>query len=236
MSDKIEDKIEVLDGQGYIIKIDHMGDEARIVNAARVSFNKQIDIVNKSDMDLIRYLIRHNHTSPLEHVVFTFLVHCPLFIRSQWHRHRTWAYNEISRRYTEVDMEFYVPSKIRKQAKNNRQASVAEFGNDELECEIKNRMNKKNLDNFAFYNEMLDLGVAKEQARGCLPQNMMTTYYATVNLHNLIHFINLRCHEGAQWEIVQYAEALKEFIKPIVPTIYETKWGENSEKQQSIYV
>jgi len=218
--------VEVLGGQGYVRLIDFMGDETRIVNAARVSFGKRVDAIEEKDRVLIRYLINNQHTSPLEHVEFTFLVHCPLFIRGQWHRHRTWSYNEISRRYTEFDLQFYVPPKIRGQAKINRQASVDGFGEGEdHEEHIKSIMAKHNIGCLKLYQNLLDEGVAREQARGVLPQNMMVTFYATVDLHNLIHFINLRSHEGAQWEMVQYAEALKQLIKPIVPTVYEAKWG-----------
>ena len=119
-----DNHVKVLDGQGWVGLIDHLGTEASIVNAARVSFGKLKTEMNEKDIGLLRYLIENRHTSPLEHVVFTFSVHCPLFIRGQWHRHRTWSYNEISRRYTEIDLEFYTPPKLRRQAESDRQASV----------------------------------------------------------------------------------------------------------------
>jgi thymidylate synthase (FAD) len=118
------DHVSVLDGQGWIGLIERMGTETSIVNAARVSFGKMRDTMDEKDVVLLRYLIENQHSSPLEHVIFTFTVHCPLFVRAQWHRHRTWSYNEISRRYTEVDLEFYVPPVVREQAETNRQASV----------------------------------------------------------------------------------------------------------------
>jgi len=209
----------VLGGQGWIGLIDHLGDETTIVNAARVSFGRMREEMDERDVVLLDYLIENKHTSPLEHVVFTFSVHCPLFVRGQWHRHRTWSYNEISRRYTEIDMEFYTPSVIRAQAEDDRQASVeADFDDTAL----RERIEKQNIDSLKLYNELLDAGVCREQARGVLPQNMMVTFWATVDLSNLIHFLELRDSEHAQWEIREYAIAIKKLIKPIVPNVFKT--------------
>ncbi len=104
--------VMVLGGQGWVGLVDQMGSETSIVNAARVSFGKIRQEMNERDAGLVRYLIANHHSSPLEHVVFTFLVHCPLFVRSQWHRHRTWSYNEISRRYTQEEITFFVPHEL----------------------------------------------------------------------------------------------------------------------------
>ena len=209
--------VKVLDGQGWVGLIDHLGSEATIVNAARVSFGKMKDSMDERDKSLLGYLIENKHTSPLEHVVFTFSVHCPLFIRGQWHRHRTWSYNEISRRYTEIDLEFYTPPKLRMQAESNRQASVdsPDFDDTALRESIK----KHNLDSLKFYESLLAAGVCREQARGVLPQNMMVTFWGTVDLSNLLHFLELRDSEHAQWEIRQYSTAIKKLIKPIVPNV-----------------
>lgn len=209
----------VLGGQGWIGLIDHLGSEATVVNAARVSFGRMREEMDERDVVLLDYLIENKHTSPLEHVVFTFSVHCPLFVRGQWHRHRTWSYNEISRRYTEVDMEFYVPPAIRAQAKNDRQASVdADFDDSAIRAKIQSQ----NDASFKLYNELLDDGVCREQARGVLSQNMMVTFWATVDLSNLIHFLELRDSEHAQWEIREYAIAIKKLIQPIVPNVFDT--------------
>ena len=114
----------------------------------------------------------------------------------RWHRHRTWSYNEISRRYTEIDMEFYTPPKLRRQAESNRQASFADdsFADEALRKEIE----KHNLDSLKLYDHLLENGVCREQARGVLPQNMMVTFWGTVDLANLIHFLDLRDSEHAQ--------------------------------------
>lgn len=212
-----EKHVRVLDGQGWIGLIDHLGTEATIVNAARVSFGKLKKEMDSRDIALLHYLIENRHTSPLEHIVFTFSVHCPLFVRGQWHRHRTWSYNEISRRYTEIDLEFYTPGKLRRQAENNRQASVEspDFEDETLRGLIR----RQNTDSLALYNKLLDAGVCREQARGVLPQNMMVTFWGTVDLNNLLHFLELRDSEHAQWEIRQYAQAIKKLIKPLIPNV-----------------
>jgi thymidylate synthase (FAD) len=209
--------VKVLDGQGWVGLIDHLGTEATIVNAARVSFGKMKDSMDERDKALLGYLIENKHTSPLEHVVFTFSVHCPLFVRGQWHRHRTWSYNEISRRYTEIDLEFYTPPKLRRQAESNRQASIDSPDFDD--SSLRDAMKAHNASSLAFYNKLLEAGVCREQARGVLPQNMMVSFWGTVDLSNLLHFLELRDSEHAQWEIRQYATAIKQLIKPVIPNV-----------------
>jgi len=221
-----ENHVPVLGGQGWVGLIDNLGDETTIVNAARVSFGKIKDEMDERDITLLEYLIENRHTSPLEHLVFTFSIHCPLFVRGQWHRHRTWSYNEISRRYTEVDMEFYTPPILRAQAKIDRQASVdnADMDNEALRKIISDH----NQASFKVFEDLLGKGVCREQARGVLPQNMMVTFWGTVNLGNLLHFLELRDSEHAQWEIREYAIAIKKLIKPYIPNVakYFEKQGQ----------
>ena len=221
-----ENHVKVLNGQGWVGLIDHLGSETTIVNAARVSFGKLKTEMDKRDIGLLEYLIDNRHTSPLEHIVFTFSIHCPLFVRGQWHRHRTWSYNEISRRYTEIDMEFYTPQQLRRQAESNRQASVADpdFDSSALVAEI----DAHNKHCMALYEKLLQSGVCREQARSVLPQNMMVTFWGTVDLSNLLHFLELRDSEHAQVEIREYAQAIKKLIKPIVPHVaaYFEKQGQ----------
>ena len=214
-----ENHVKVLGGQGWVGLIDHMGTETTFVNAARVSFGKLKKEMDERDIQLTEYLIANKHTSPLEHMVFTFSIHCPLFVRGQWHRHRTWSYNEISRRYTDFDIEFYTPPKLRRQAKSNRQASFADesFEDEALRKEIENH----HLEAFKLYERLLENGVCREQARGVLPQNMMVTFWGTVDLSNLLHFLELRDSEHAQWEIREYAVAIKKLIKPFIPNVAE---------------
>ncbi len=211
--------VKVLDGQGWVGLIDCLGSESTIVNAARVSFGKLKREMDERDVTLLNYLIENRHTSPLEHIVFTFSIHCPLFVRGQWHRHRTWSYNEISRRYTEIDMEFYTPHRLRRQSSNNRQASFTdpEFDGRELIDEI----DEHNRRSYELYERLLSSGVCREQARGVLPQNMMVTFWGTVNLANLLHFLDLRDSDHAQEEIREYAKAIKQLVKPRIPHVAE---------------
>lgn len=219
--------IKVLDGgQGWVGLIDHMGDESTITNSARVSFGKMKTTFDEKDEKLLKYLIENKHMTPLEHVKFTFSVHCPIFVRSQWHRHRAgWSYNEISRRYTEVDIEFYIPDNFRVQSQNNKQASIED-------SVIKNNKEAFNVyskivdECYDAYEKLLELGVCKEQARGILPQTLFTTFWATVDLRNLLHFIELRDDEHAQKEIREYAKAMKELVRPYVPHVI--KYFENN--------
>lgn len=222
-----ENHIKVLNGQGWVGLLNHLGNEATLVNAARVSFGKMKNDMDERDVKLLQYLIANRHTSPLEHMVFTFSVHCPLFVRGQWHRHRTWSYNEISRRYTDIDVEFYVPETLRCQHQSDRQAST----NDHVENEpaFIEAIKAQHAAAFQLYQDLIAGGCCREQARGVLPQNMMTTFWATVDLSNLLHFLSLRDHDHAQWEIRQYAKAIKQLIKPIIPNVaaYFASKGEN---------
>ena len=224
------------DGIGRVQYVEHMGDDKKIVNSARVSFGQDNDRpLDDKDRKLIRYLIKHRHTSTLEHNLITFKFVVPLFIRSQHHRHRTWSYNEISRRYTDENLQFYQPKMFRTQHKSNRQASnsqelinpeVGDYKYDDgyifncLPCEDENMdwlldaYHKMSLD---IYNMMLNKGVCREQARGVLPQNLYTEYYGTVNLSNLFKFVELRTHEGAQWEIQKVAEACLKIAQNLYP-------------------
>ena len=210
--------INVLDDdQGWVGLLDHMGNESTITNAARVSFGKLKTEFDDKDENLLKYLIENKHMTPLEHVKFTFSVHCPLYVRSQWMRHRASSYNEISRRYTEFEMEIYTPKNYRKQSDNNKQASIDELVEEENDAFMLTKyINEECLE---VYYKLLKLGVCKEQARGVLPQNMMTTFWWTVDLRNLINFLVLRDDSHAQKEIQEYAKAIKVLIEPHIPHV-----------------
>ena len=218
------------DNKGSVEYITHMGSDLTIVNAARVSFGAEKEQLDEKDIKLINYLMQHNHTSPFEHCSITFRFVVPLFIRSQHHRHRTWAYNEISRRYTSVDMKFYSPKEFRTQHKSNRQASNNELINPVLNSSYTaigfeladNAVEMHHTRSMGLYNALIDSGVCREQARGVLPQNLYTEYYGTANLHNLLKFVSLRSHEGAQWEIQQVAKACLQIAKEHFPHAVES--------------
>ena len=225
-------KIELYsDGIGTVEYVEHMGSDLTIVNSARVSFGKHKEELDEKDEKLIKYLVKHRHTSTFEHNVITFRFVVPLFIRSQHHRHRTWSYNEISRRYTDFDLRFYEPSDFRTQHKSNRQASNVDsidpvvypdlsdpaFGITASECVANHHRASLEL-----YEKLISSGVCREQARGVLPQNLYTEYYGTCNLSNLLKFIELRTHTGAQWEIQQVANACMDIAESLWPTAVST--------------
>lgn len=217
------------DGIGKVELVDHVGNDLTIVNSARVSFGVHKESLDDKDKKLIRYLIKHKHTSTLEHCFVTFRVKVPLFIRSQHHRHRTWSYNEISRRYTAEKLEFYEPKQFRTQHISNRQASNSNdlidpvvhmldfenaFADFTKASDLVKVHHRQSVD---LYNNLMDAGVCREQARGVLPQNLYTEYYASANLNNILKFIDLRSHEGAQWEIVKVAEAMRTILRDLYP-------------------
>lgn len=222
------------DGIGAVEYVQHMGDDLAFANAARVSFGKHKLEFDEKDEKLIRYMIKHKHTSPFEHASISFRFMVPLFTRGQHHRHRTWSYNEISRRYTDFNIEFYNPKKFRTQHKSNRQASntdelfdpeiVIETWQDHEEGRLFNLTQPASEAVFEhanrslkLYNSMLDAGICREQARMVLPQNMYVQYYGTVNLSNLLKFIDLRDHEGSQEEIRRVARACLEIATDLFP-------------------
>ena len=215
---------------GRVDLVDWMGNDLTIVNSARVSFGKQKETIDEKDERLINYLVKHRHTSTFEHNLVTFRFTVPLYVRSQHHRHRTWSYNEVSRRYTDINIQFYEPEEFRTQHKSNRQASNAEELIDPRILEEKYRGDRDYIPNTAsrlvalhhreslqLFNKLIEAGVCREQARGVLPQNLYTEYYGTVNLNNLLKFIDLRTHEGAQWEIQKVAEACLEIAEGLWP-------------------
>jgi len=209
------------DGIGRVDLVDHMGTDLTIVNSARVSFGKHKETIDEKDEKLVNYLVKHRHTSTFEHNVVTLRFVVPLFVRSQHHRHRTWSYNEISRRYTDVNIQFYEPDEFRTQHKSNRQASNPDETADPILYtpvqKVSEAVQAHHKDSMRLFDKMIEAGVCREQARGVLPQNMYTEYYGTVNLSNLLKFIDLRTHEGAQWEIQKVAEACLDIAEGLWP-------------------
>lgn len=215
------------DGIGTVEYVQHMGEDITIVNSARVSFGKHKEQIDDKDRRLIRYLIKHKHTSTFEHNVATFRFVVPLFVRSQHHRHRTFSYNEISRRYTEENLRFYEPLSFRTQHKNNRQASnteelidpviVPDLADTGFGLKASGKIKHHHEASVQLYKTLMARGVCREQARGVLPQNMYTEYYGTANLNNLLKFCGLRLHEGAQWEIQKVAEGIIGICKNLWP-------------------
>jgi thymidylate synthase (FAD) len=165
-----------------------------------------------ADIKLMNYLAEHQHMTPFEYQHATFLIECPLFIRSQIHRHRAFSYNEISRRYTSDNLEFWVPDVLRGQSRSNRQAS----SDDTITLEYNPFLSvaEHGLD---IYNDLLHSGVAREQARAVLPQSLLTKFYMGGNLRAWAHFIELRRDEHAQREIQIIAERIAAKLKSLWP-------------------
>jgi thymidylate synthase (FAD) len=214
------------DGIGHVELVDHLGSDLSVVNSARVSFGKHKAEIEEQDKKLISYLVKHGHTSTLEHCAVTFRFKVPLFISKQHMRHRTWSYNEISRRYTDFNIEFYEPKAFRSQHESNRQASNNELIDpnviyhqlpDGASSSASQLVKNHNRSSLRLYDALIEAGICREQARGVLPQNMYTEYYGTANLNNILKFVSLRMHDGAQWEIQEVAKAILELTKDLFP-------------------
>lgn len=196
--------------------VDHMGDDLSVVNAARVSYNKGTLKFTEKDIKLLNYLAKHQHFSPFEHTSMTMLIECPLYIRSQIHRHRTLAFNEISRRYTAENIEFFIPKSFRKQHTTSKQCSDGDV-EKEAALTASVLMQKIHDATLVAYNKLLQIGVAREQARAILPQSLMTKFYMTGNLRSWAHFIKLRIDSHAQEEAQEVARQCKEILTARFP-------------------
>lgn len=208
---------KVLD-HGYVKMIASLGDDDFIAQAARVSY-QQGTTTTRANVELIDYLMRHQHTSPFEMVEFVFEIKAPIFIARQWFRHRTASVNEMSGRYSIMPSDFYVPTKLRAQDPNNKQGSIEASNNNDYVIE---QMHKTMQNAFEIYNYSLTTGVAREQARIMLPLSTYTKFVWKQDLKNLLHFIKLRRDPHAQQEIRVYAEAIEGFIKEVVPATYNS--------------
>lgn len=223
--------------------VQHYGDDLIVVNAARVSFDKQSDwiilpeipeagcseekVLAERDEKLIHYLAKAGHTSCFEHMGATLKLKVPIFIARQIQRHRTFSYNEISRRYVDNPPEFFWPDKWRKRADNVKQGSSEEVVDvmqglatdtyfpvqQVMEEQLKAAVNT--------YSDALAAGVAPELARMILPQNMYTEFYMSGSLRNFSHFLKLRLHEHAQVEAQQVAQMILDILKPLFPVSME---------------
>jgi thymidylate synthase (FAD) len=221
-------KRKVLD-KGFIKVIDTLGTDLTIVNSARVSFGKRKTKLDKSDITLIKYLIENKHFSPFRHAMVQFHIKAPEFVMRQWYKHvvgiettssyptKDHAWNEISGRYSKVnDFDYYTPKKWRTQSKDNRQASsgfVEPQGLPRYHFDM--AMSKS----FIVYENLLEVGVAKEQARIVLPLNIYTEVYWTASFQAIMNFIDLRDHKHAQWEIREYAKKVKDIMLKQFPKI-----------------
>jgi thymidylate synthase (FAD) len=214
--------IPVLD-HGFVRVVDYMGDDAAVVQAARVSYGRGTRKTSE-DEGLIRYLMRHHHSTPFEMCEIKYHVKLPIFVARQWIRHRTANVNEYSARYSIMDKDFYIPepAQLATQSANNRQGR-----GEILDADTAQRVMKLLRDDaeqtYGHYEDMLDaegIGLARELARMNLTLNTYTQWYWKTDLHNLFHFLRLRADAHAQYEIRVYAEAMLETVKAWVPLSY----------------
>ena len=225
-------KSQVLD-KGFIEVVDSLGNDLTVVNSARVSFGKRKTKFDKSDERIVRYIAKHKHYSPFRHLQVQFHIKAPEFVMRQWYKHvvgietssssstKDHAWNEISGRYVPVE-DFYVPEVYRAQSEDNKQAS-------EGEVEIQSDAQKLWMDAHwyvvGFYNDLLEMGMAKEQARAILPLSQYTEVYWTASFQAVMNFIELRNEKTSQWEIQEYAKVLLEQMKEVFPKTTEL-WSE----------
>jgi thymidylate synthase (FAD) len=235
----MNDLIKVLD-HGFVRLVDIMGDDLSIVRSARVSHNAawRAGENTGSDDKLIRYLWRNRHSTPFEAVTLTFEVKAPIFVFRQWHRHRTWSYNEVSARYTELPEEFYVPkpghygapSTVNKQARElltiTEGSGVVLEWEKYLHWENEQRVFMESA--FCLYRRHLAEGMPRELARVILPLSTYSHMFATVNLLNLFKFMTLRNTPDAQYEIRKYGEALLQLVRPVAP-VAVSAWDSSHE-------
>ena len=238
----------VLD-HGFVGIVAHLGDDAAIVQAARVSYGAGTKSVNE-DRGLIRYLTRHSHTSPIEMCEVKLHIRLPIFVERQLTRHRTASQNQESARYSVMSDEFYIPARddIQPQSSDNKQGRSG-FINDKnkksVECVMKNSYEHSNdsyktllggmVEDFyddGYFDENYH-GVAREIARIVMPVSVYTEMYWKVDLHNLFHFLRLRADPHAQKEIRVYAEAIIELCRPLFPAAFEA-WEDYSRYAKKI--
>ena len=215
-----KDAVKCLD-KGFVRLVDSMGGDDAIVQAARVSYGKGTSKVSQ-DRGLIRYLMRHRHTTPFEMVEFKFHCKMPIFVARQWVRHRTANINEYSLRYSEARDEFYYPESkhIQFQSALNKQGRSGNVPK-QLTDKVMKYFKEISERSFDMYKELNEAGLARELIRAILPVNLYTEWYWKNDLHNLLHFIGLRSDSHAQYEIRVYSDAMAKAVKNVAPFAWE---------------
>ncbi len=206
---------------GFVRVVDYMGDDSAVVQAARVSYGKGTKTAT-DDRGLIRYLMRHRHTTPLEMCELKLHVKLPIFVARQWIRHRTANVNEYSARYSIMDREFYLPrpEDLARQSTNNKQGRGDVLDAETAE-DVLRLLRRDHEQAYDTYEKLIDDGLARELARMNLSVGFYTQWYWKVDLHNLLHFLALRIDPHAQYEIRVYGEAIAEAVKAWVPHCWE---------------
>jgi thymidylate synthase (FAD) len=206
---------EITIGRGSVQLVDGMGSPLSVVNSARVSMGKHTLEMTDKDWRLVNYLWTHKHTSPFRHVQFTFHIKAPIFVLRQWMKHQIGcAWNEISGRYVQFDCEFWQSNGWREQNESIKQGSGGRLDDEKA---LRSEMIYIRAIDHAHraYEELLSLGVCKEQARTVLPVSLLSECYWSCSLHALIHFLKLRLDSHAQAEIREYAEAVRACVEEV---------------------
>ena len=217
-------QIQVLD-HGFVRVVDYMGNDDAIVQAARVSYGSGTKTV-KDDTALIRYLMRHRHTTPFEMCEIKLHVKMPIFVARQWIRHRTANVNEYSARYSILDREFYIPEPehLASQSVANKQGRGSVLEGDEMEQAL-DTLQRCSDEAFNSYEDLLSThgkeGLSRELARMVLPTSVYTQWYWKIDLHNLLHFLLLRTDPHAQYEIRAYADVIANMVQDWVPVAFQ---------------
>jgi thymidylate synthase (FAD) len=201
---------------GYVELLEVFGSDLTVVNAARVSFNKESTEFTPKDAGLVKYLAKHNHNSPFFHPQIRFRIKMPIFVAREWFRHTIgFARNEVSRRYVDSEPEFWIPTEFRERDTNLKQGSKTEaIANNEIIVEVYEKAMQSAL---YVYNTLLEAKVAPELARGVLPQSMYTEFIETGSLAAYARLCGLRLDPHAQKEIRDFAQAVSDLLKPKFP-------------------
>jgi thymidylate synthase (FAD) len=212
-----DNTVPVLD-HGFVRLDDAMADDLSVVNGARVSFARRKEEMDESDEGLIRFLMRDRHGTPFEHNSFRFHIRCPIFVAREWMRHRVGSFNEFSLRYAKATDDFYVPAAEDVRSQVGKPGAYSfEPVSDEIAEETREKLQAVYETAYSTYQELVELGVARELARSALPVGAYTEFYWTINARSLMNFISLRNAETAQREIRRYAEACERFLEQKMP-------------------
>jgi thymidylate synthase (FAD) len=210
----------VLD-HGFVRLDGAMADDLSVVNGARVSFARRKEELDESDEGLIRFLMRDRHGTPFEHNSFRFHIRCPIFVAREWMRHRVGSFNEFSLRYAKASDDFYVPEADDVRSQVGKPGAYSfEPVSDEIAEATRERLQALYETAYRTYQELVELGVARELARCALPVGAYTEFYWTVNARSLMNFLSLRNAETAQREIRRYAQACERFLEQKMPITY----------------
>jgi thymidylate synthase (FAD) len=211
----------VLD-HGFVRLDGVMADDLSVANAARVSFARRKEVLDEADEGLIRFLMRDRHGTPFEHNAFRFHVRCPIFVAREWFRHRVGSFNEFSLRYAKATDDFYIPAveDVRSQVGKPGAYSFEPVSEDVAEA-TREKLQAVYEMAYLAYEQLVELGVARELARCALPVGAYTEFYWTINARSLMNFLSLRNAETAQREIRRYAEACERFLEQHMPVTYE---------------